>query len=357
MSHTRDDKSAQEEYCTPEVSHDPAAPVGHTSLSAPNAEPALHPSVSLHHHQTASNQESKKTIRIPPRRIGLCGGGIRGIAHVGVMKALEEEGILPNIKEVLGISAGAIFALLWILDYTVAQIEHLSLDFDFAKLRNIEPETVLSFPLTFGLDDGQGLEKFISSILKLKGFHPDATFEQVAAKHQKHFRCFATELQTLQIREFSAKKTPTTSVKFAVRASMSLPLFYTPVKDSATGALLVDGGLINSLPLVFLKDSEILESWGVLFTKEQKTKIEPIDNVIEVCKYIYDSCTSSRNMPRMEKYRDRLICISTGDYNPLYFEETREKKMELIQRAYVATKKFMYSFTKSAKPQRRFSAA
>ena len=353
MSHTRDDKSAQEVCYTPEGEHDHVAPVGHTSLSVPNEAPVLYRSA----YQSASNQEHKKTKRIPPRRIGLCGGGIRGIAHVGVMKALSEEGFLPNIKEVAGISAGAFFALLWVLDYTVAQIEQLSLEFDFAILRNIEPETVLSFPLTFGLDEGQALEKFIGSILKQKGFSPDATFEQVAAKHTKHLRCFATELQRLKIHEFSTTKTPTTSVKFAIRASMSLPLFYTPVKDMTTGALLVDGGVLNNLPLVFLKDSELFESWGVLFTKEQKTTIEPIENVIEVFKYIYDSCTSVKNLPNIEKYKDRLICIPTGDYNPLHFEETREKKMELIERAYRAAKKFIYSSPTSRKSQRRFSAA
>ena len=353
MSHRYDDKSAQGVYYKPAISHDPAEPGVRISLSAPNEEPGLYPLVSLHH-QTASNQVVKKTTRIPPRRIALCGGGVRGVAHAGVMKALEEEGLLGYVKEVIGISAGAIFALLWILDYKVSEIEHISLDFDFSILRNIEPETVLSFPLTFGLDDGQKVEKFIYSILKQKGFSPDATFEQIAMKHTKHFRCFATELQTSQIREFSTTKTPKTSIAFAIRASMSIPLFYTPVKESSTGAFLVDGAVLNNLPLVFLKEYEIQETWGVLFIAQNGAKICPIDTIMELLRYIYDSFMCMKSLPYVEKFKKRLICIPTNHFGALNFEEDREERLKLIQLAHSLTKKFIYS---STKPQRRFSAS
>ena len=360
MSHTRDDKSAQEVYYKPEGEHGRAECDDHTNLLALSEAPVLHPLVSLHH-QTASIQAIKKTNtqltrRIPPRRMALCGGGVRGIAHVGVMKALEEAGLLIHIKEVIGISAGAFFSLLWILDYTVAQIEQLSLELDFTKLRNIQPETVLSFPLTFGLDDGQGIEKLIGSVLKQKGLSPEATFEQVAVKYPKHLRCFATELQTSKVREFSTVKTPKTSVKFAIRASMSLPLFYTPVKEESTGALLMDGALLNNLPLVFLNEYEIRETWGVLFAIEQGTKIAPVDDIMELIRYIYDSSKVMKSVPYIDKFSDRLILIPTNEFSALNFEEPREERKKLIDRAHDLTKKFIYSYSKSSTPLRRFSA-
>ena len=358
MSHIRDDKSAQEVYYKPEDGHDRGELFGHTNLSALNEAPVLHPLV----YQTASIQAVKKTNtqltkRIPPRRIALCGGGIRGVAHVGVMKAFEEAGLLGHIKEVMGISAGAFFSLLWVLDYTVAQIEHLALELDFTKLRNIQPETVLSFPLTFGLDDGQGIEKLIGSVLKQKGFSPEATFEQIAVKHAKHLRCFATELQTSKVREFSTIKTPKTSVKFAIRASMSLPFFYTPVKEESTGALLMDGALLNNLPLVFLNEQEIRETWGVLFSITYGTTIQPIHDIMEVIRYIYDSAKIMKNVPYIHKFGDRLILIPINDFSALNFEESREERAKLIAKAYELTKKFIYACAKEIRPLRRFSAS
>ena len=50
------------------------------------------------------------------------GGGVKGIAYVGAMKVLKEEGILPNIKRVGGTSAGAINATLFALGFTNIQV-------------------------------------------------------------------------------------------------------------------------------------------------------------------------------------------------------------------------------------------
>jgi NTE family protein len=57
------------------------------------------------------------------------------------------------------------------------------------------------------------------------------------------------------VKEMSYEKTPDMSVAKAIRASMSLPILYTPVKDG--DSLLVDGGLLHNLPLAFLKEEEI----------------------------------------------------------------------------------------------------
>jgi predicted acylesterase/phospholipase RssA len=271
------------------------------------------------------------------------------------MKAFYEHGIFNHIREVIGISAGAFIGLLWVLEYTIPQIENLALEFDFTVLRNFEPESVLSFPLTFGLDDGSKIDKLIASVLKQKGFAPDATFEQVFTKYSMHFRCYTTELQTSKVREFSTFKSPKTSVKFAIRASMALPFFYTPIKDPKSNLLFVDGAVLHNLPLAFLKEDEIRETWGVLFTITPCETAEPIEDIMQVVRYIYDCSTVMKTAPYMERFGDRVICIPTGDFGTLQLGKTREERAELIQRAYRITKKFMYSLSKPR--HRRFSAS
>ena len=361
MSHTRDDKSAPKEYYKIATSQNPVSHVGHTSPLVPNVVPELCP-VSCSEQSSTSIQASKKTnvssnmiLRIPPRRIALCGGGIRGVAHVGVMKAFHDHGIFNHIKEVIGISAGAFIGLLWTLEYTIPQMELLALEFDFTVLRNFEPESILSFPLTFGLDDGSKIDKLITSVLKQKGFGPDVTFEQISAKYSMLFRCYATELQTLKFREFGSLKTPKTSVKFAVRASMALPFFYTPMKDPKSNLLFVDGAVLHNLPLAFLKEHEICETWGVLFIVQPSETVEPIQDIMQVVRHIYDCSTVMKSAPYMEKFGDKIICIPAGDFGTLQLGKTREERAQLIQRAYSITKKFMYSLSKPR--HRRFSAS
>jgi NTE family protein len=59
------------------------------------------------------------------------GGGVKGIAYVGAMQVLEEEGILQDIKRVGGTSAGAINATLFALGFTNIQVRNILKKLDF----------------------------------------------------------------------------------------------------------------------------------------------------------------------------------------------------------------------------------
>jgi hypothetical protein len=63
-----------------------------------------------------------------------------------------------------------------------------------------------------------------------------------------------------------------------------------------------------------------------------------------------------KNVPYIDKFSDRLILIPTNDFSALNFEEPREERKKLIDKAYDLTKKFIYSYSKSVTPLRRFSA-
>jgi predicted acylesterase/phospholipase RssA len=281
--------------------------------------------------------------------------------HVGVMKAMLEEGLLSCVKEVIGISAGSLFALLWVLRYTPAEIEALALNFDFNILQSVEPESVLQFVETFGLDTGVAIERLVVSILKQKGFGADATFRDIYKGSTMKFRCYATELQTCRIREFSTDATPNVAVRFAVRASMSLPLLYEPVKEESTGVLLMDGGLLHNLPMVFLNEREAAETWGVIFTIEKKEKVEPVEDMMQFLRYVYDSAMIMKTSPFLEKFQGRVICIPSQDFSSVEFTVTRETRAEMIQFAYEITKDFLFTrgsgSSDSQQRRRRFSAA
>lgn len=353
MLNTPDDKSVQAMCYTHEGGQNPDEHVGHINLSVPNEAPAPCPeddgTSTLPKRKLAS-----KLLRIPPRRVALCGGGIRGVAHVGVMKSIRDAGLLPYVKEVIGISAGSLFALLWILEYTVEQIETLSLDFDFTLLRSITPETVFSFPVRYGLDEGLGVDKLITSILKQKGFPPDVTFQTVLKKYPTHLRCFATEVQSCTVREFGTMVTPNVSVKFAIRASMALPFFYTPLEEPGTGKLLVDGGILCNLPLVFMKEEEVQDTICVFFSRWHTTKSHPIHNIMDMVNGIFDSVVILKSQPYIKKYIDNIIIIPTNEFHALNFEETKDQRTNLIKLAYERANQFFYRG--SRRPARRFSA-
>ena len=66
------------------------------------------------------------------------GGGIRGLCHIGALKALNDLGI--NIASVAGSSVGAVFASLYAVGYSVAEIKDIFFDVNFALFRDLNIE-------------------------------------------------------------------------------------------------------------------------------------------------------------------------------------------------------------------------
>jgi NTE family protein len=369
MSCIPDDKSALEECYKNEAERGLAAHDGHINLSGPNAEPELYPGAS----PSSVKQSNKKhrahsphsghrphrtlrtlpTLRIPPRRLAFCGGGVRCVGHVGVLKALTEANILGCVKEVVGISAGALFGLMIVLGYTVAQMEELATTFDFTLLGEMNPDCIFEFPLTLGINSGESIYKLLGSILKQKGFSPDITFAELVKDKRIHktYKCYAAELQTSIVKEMSYEKTPDMSVVKAIRASMSLPILYTPVKDG--DSLLVDGGLLHNLPLAFLNEEEISETWAVIFSPNVNISENPLIGIFDYLKYVMNGLMYMRNVPYIEKYHERIIVIK-NDFDVLGFSVSSEARAKFIEDCRKTTHTFLHS---SNRPARRFSAA
>jgi NTE family protein len=372
MSCIPDDKSAPEECYKNEAEHGLAADDGHINLSDPNAEPELYlgaspssvkqsnkkhrahsPHKTLHTHSPHSGHSGHRTLRIPPRRLAFCGGGVRCVGHVGVLKALAQANILGCVKEVVGISAGALFGLMIVLGYTVAQMEELAIGFDFTLLGEMNPECIFEFPVTLGINSGESIYKLLGSILKQKGFSPDITFAELVKDKRIHktYKCYAAELQTSIVKEMSYEKTPDMSVVKAIRASMSLPILYTPVKEG--DSLLVDGGLLHNLPLAFLNEEEISETWAVIFSPDVNISANPLIGIFDYLKYVMTGLMYMRNVPYIEKYHERIIVIK-NNFDVLGFSVSSEARAKFIEDCRKITHTFLHS---SNKPARRFSAA
>jgi predicted acylesterase/phospholipase RssA len=352
------DKSVLKADCMLLNEHNHVSSDDHTNPLVPDAAP-VHQETDLNIVSEArtlnpSSLSKYKLLPIPPRRLALCGGGIRCIAHIGVLKELQKQNLLKCVKELFGVSAGALFSLMYCIGYTLQEMETIALDFDFGILQSIEPEIALEFPQTFGLDSGDRLQRFVCSLLNRKGFSPSLTFSELQTLRPSiRFRCYATDIQMNSIKEFSLQKTPSLSVVLAVRASMSLPVLYTPVKDPETGRLLMDGGLYHNLPFVFLSEKEKKETLAVLFTVT--SSIHQKNDIFNVFQNVYDSIVSLRNRIFVEKYKYQVLCISTDNFSGLEFEKTKDEKSSFIQFAEQKTKEFL--LTRSIKPIRRYSVS
>ncbi len=283
---------------------------------------------------------------------------MRCIAHIGVFKALEQEGMLSHVKHIVGVSAGALFGLCYVLGYSLSDLERLACSLDFTVLQSIQPESLFQFPFVYGLDEGKGLEKLILSLLTRKGFSATTTFADLAAKRPVSFSCYATDIQTASIVVYSVETTPSVPILFALRATMSLPVLYTPVKDPVTGHLLMDGGVLHNLPLVFQGEGERHETLAILFTREPSLHEKKEEfGVMDVVQSVYDCLVIMRNKPFLHKYKDQICTIPIESFQAFQFAQTGDARKELIMFAEKTTKGFLRAPVASAIPVRRFSCS
>lgn len=179
---------------------------------------------------------SEKTVDKPSQmnrpRIGLAlsGGAARGIAHVGVLRALEENAI--PIDAIAGASAGALIGGAYAAGLSIAQLEAMARKFRWRHISRF------SFS-RLGLQSNAPMEKFLRASL------PVTRFEELRIP----FAALATDLQTGTAVVFRDQG----DLTIAIRASNCLPAFYVPVRDSE-GRLLVDGGLVANLPISYTRD-------------------------------------------------------------------------------------------------------
>jgi len=174
------------------------------------------------------------------------GGGVRGIAYAGALSILEERGILQGIKRVAGTSAGAITAMLVALRYDAAGIKKIVGDLDFKGLEDKwDPFRV---PTHYGLYAGDRASEWLEKVVEAKA-GPKATFADLRAAGFRELWVVATSLNNQAVQVFSAGNTPAVIVSEAVRASMSIPLFFRAAQITGIDDLFVDGGTVWNYPL------------------------------------------------------------------------------------------------------------
>ena len=188
-------------------------------------------------------------------KVGLVlgGGGAKGAAEVGVLKVIEQAGI--PIDYIVGTSVGSIVGGLYAAGYTANELETLFQTQEWLSLltdRNAaysnEPYKtqggvtyIFGFPVMdrnssgFGIMRGGRIEQVLDSMVSVKGC---TEFESLRIP----FRCVAADIRT-------AKEVVLSKgiVAPAIRASMAIPGIFKPV--SKGDWLLVDGGLLNNLPV------------------------------------------------------------------------------------------------------------
>ncbi|HET9851727.1 MAG TPA: patatin-like phospholipase family protein [Candidatus Limnocylindrales bacterium] len=209
---------------------------------------------------------------MPKADLVLEGGGVKGIALVGAISVLEEAGYRFN--RVAGTSAGSIVGALVAAGLSSAEMVEIVRGLDYTRFRDVGPEDrvpglgrLYSLMTQQGIYEGTYFKRWLAEILESKGIRTfdDVAYEDAGAgadlPQEQRFRLvvMASDVTTGRLRRLpwdypelglDAGSVP---VVDAVRASMSIPFFFEPVrlpsKTYGTELWLVDGGMLSNFPV------------------------------------------------------------------------------------------------------------
>lgn len=239
------------------------------------------------------------------------GGGVKEIATVGVVRALQEAFVLPYVKRVAGSSAGAITAMFLALGCNAGEIEKYNEEIKLSKLVKSVPKAGMKLELLKNwltkssvadprLDDGSRLSNKIQDIISneiskvknhpevkkiLDGTSPrDITFKQL--EDIRKLEIPGTSFRELTVtgvkltkdangkykaekEYFNASKTPDMTIAEAIRESTSIPYYFKALGNK--NVYHIDGGVLNNLPMdVFAADLD--KTLGVRIDTEADSK-------------------------------------------------------------------------------------
>ena len=276
-----------------------------------------------------SPMPSDQATRRPTIGLALEGGGALGLAHVGVLRWFEENHI--PVDYVAGTSMGGLVGGLYATGMSGSEIDRFLQGVNWNRsLRNELPYGARSFrrkedkrdypnDLEFGLRRGVVFPSGFNS-----GHQVGLILDQVALPYSDlksfdelptPFRCVATDLVSGQAKVFDGG-----SLSEALRATMSLPAIFSPVRRD--GRVYVDGGLIENLPVNVARAMGADIVIAVHLETAPLMPDEPL-SAFTVLQHSVSVVISVNELESMKK-ADILIPVHTQEYTSTDYQESRK---------------------------------
>ena len=283
------------------------------------------------------------------RGLSLSGGGIKAAAHIGALKAFEEEKI--KFDCVSGASSGSIIATMYALGYSSDEMWKLFKKY-YKKIKYVEWKQVIKMILGLiftrrlvidGLNSGKVIEKIINEICK-KSYVENINEIKMPlmismVDLQKGTVYIASSQEKRKVLQDNTKYISDIPIATAVRASCSFPVVFSPCKFD--GLQLIDGGTRENLPWKGIKEYGADEVYGIAFDTILE-KNQCCKNMIEVAARAME--LQGRELANYEKEGiDHLITIclkkvallDSNQIDVLYkmgYEETK-KQLNLLKKS------------------------
>lgn len=249
------------------------------------------------------------------------GGGIKGIAFIGVLKKLEEKNVLKNIKRFAGTSIGSLIITMYLVGMTPDEIKDYIYRYDFKKFSEIN---ILGLLSEYSVNNGNQLYDVMTGIFKKNKMDLYITLDDFFSVTGKEFTIITTSLTKQDVVYLSHKSWPNLPLFVALKMSMAVPIFYKPILYNEE--YYVDGGLTNNFPMNVFNSHDTL---GI--------RLDIFDNKIEINsfgEYLKAMFGCVAKMVDRTASNGKIVDLNIVHMGPLDFDIDLQTKKKLFVLGY-----------------------
>jgi NTE family protein len=298
---------------------------------------------------------TKLSAQTTYKNLVLEGGGVRGIAYAGALQALEEKHVIDSMERIAGTSVGSIIATLIAVGYTSDELKDILSELKIQVFNDghfLFPGGLNRIDKNYGWYRGKRLENYIAKLIEKKTGNADITFKQLhqlktSNKKYKDLYVAATNLTQQKLTIFSYTNYPDMQLRTAVRASVSIPIYFTAVlldsnghrADKKTNSydVYVDGGIIANYPIdIFDSNPELGNTLGLKLDRPEQIDFRnnntgvapyPINSIKQYVGALYNIIIENLNTETSKvPEAERTIYISTSNIQPKIRRVSNEQR-------------------------------
>lgn len=276
--------------------------------------------------------------------LSLAGGGIKGFAHIGAIKALEEAGI--HFDYISGTSSGSIVAMLYACGYSTDKI-HDIFRANVRKIRYVDFENIKRITKNFfsgkelkidGFNSGIIIKNLVDRYCFKKGISNIKQIKMsivIPAVNLCTEELYVFSNNIIQNRDRDIKYINDISVGTVVQASCSYPGIFSPCRFENN--LLVDGGIAENLPWRETKKAGADKVLSIVFVDKEKKRCDNIYDVLDksfsiLCSELADYEWDGTDY-LLKLYMPKVGLLAKGRQEELYelgYKQTKDKISDIV---------------------------
>ena len=240
------------------------------------------------------------------KNIIFTGGGFKAWAYIGALQTLDEyKTFIPKnkIEQIIGVSAGAVFGLCYILDIKWDFLLDYFMNLNFKDYLDINLDNII---YNQSILEGKKFTEIIKELLSFK-INPEITFNELKYYSKILFTVNALNISDSKLEYFNYQLTPDIKIVDALRASCNLPFIFPPYRIGR--AYYYDGGICNNCPI-----DTVDELYSIAFDvshhpdkNDTNTLLDLLNCLINISNKNFHKFTDNVYKILDDKFKDQMV--------------------------------------------------